>query len=255
MLLAGLLLFSLSSVTGYAESPAYQPDEQENISVYAMAEAAVVTVSATVNDELSSGAGVMIDPAGLVLTSQHIVGNAKTVLISRLDDKPCAGIVVALSPPPADLALIRIHAAAPLPALTLADSSQLRVGQKVLAIGNPYGFERTLTLGIISRLDTAHHRIQTDAAINPGSSGGPLLDTHGRVIGINQSIFNPEGSRANIGIGFATPASTAAAFIQQSFQMLSHLSNPIPPMPDRTPPQPMSRPFPAEQLVSSSHRH
>jgi S1-C subfamily serine protease len=113
-----------------------------------------------------------------------------------------------------DLALIKINLEGPLPFLHFADSSKVRVGQKVLAIGNPYGFERTLTTGIISRIDTERNRIQTDAAINPGNSGGPLLDTKGCVIGINQSIFNPEGSRSNIGIGFAVPVNTARDFLK-----------------------------------------
>jgi S1-C subfamily serine protease len=97
----------------------------------------------------------------------------------------------------------------------LGNSAVIKVGQKVLAIGNPYGFDRTLTLGIISRLDRQRNRIQTDASINPGNSGGPLLNTDGEIIGINQSIFNPEGRRTNIGIGFAVPVDAAKDFIRE----------------------------------------
>ena len=87
----------------------------------------------------------------------------------------------------------------------LGNSSKIKVGEKVLAIGNPFGFSGTLTQGIISRIDYAKNRIQTDAAINPGSSGGPLLNEKGEIIGINQAIYNPDNNISNIGIGFATP--------------------------------------------------
>jgi multidrug resistance efflux pump len=90
---------------------------------------------------------------------------------------------------------------------------EIKVGQKVLAIGNPFGFNGTLTLGIISRIDNERNKIQTDAAINPGSSGGPLLNTNGEVIGINQSIYNPDNNKSNIGIGFAVPVNVARKFI------------------------------------------
>ena len=88
----------------------------------------------------------------------------------------------------------------------LGDSSMVKVGQKVLAIGNPFGFNGTLTTGIVSRIDYERNKIQTDAAINPGSSGGPILNANGEVIGISQSIFNPDNNKSNIGIGFAVPA-------------------------------------------------
>ena len=90
------------------------------------------------------------------------------------------------------------------------------MGQKVLAIGNPFGFSRTLTEGIVSRVDKTKNKIQTDAAINPGCSGGPLLNTDGEVIGINQSIYNPDNNKSNIGIGFAIPVNLAKNFINES---------------------------------------
>jgi serine protease Do len=112
-----------------------------------------------------------------------------------------------------DLALVRIKTKDPLPYLPLGDSTKVRVGQRVLAIGNPFGFERTLTQGIISRIDTERNRLQIDAALNPGNSGGPLVDTQGYLIGINQSIYNPEGAHTNIGIGFAVPVNAAKTFM------------------------------------------
>ena len=93
------------------------------------------------------------------------------------------------------------------------NSENIRVGEEVLAIGNPFGFRGTLTIGIISRIDYQRKKIQTDAAINPGCSGGPLINLNGEVIGINQSIYNPDNNRSNIGIGFAVPVNYAKDFI------------------------------------------
>ena len=90
------------------------------------------------------------------------------------------------------------------------------MGQKVLAIGNPFGFNNTLTTGIVSRIDIERNKIQTDAAINPGSSGGPLLNSNAEVIGINQSIYNPDNNKSNIGIGFAVPIDEAKEFIRKA---------------------------------------
>ena len=113
-----------------------------------------------------------------------------------------------------DLALLKIQPKQPLNTIKFGDSGKLKVGQKVLAIGNPFGFSGTLTQGIISRIDYTKGRIQTDAAINPGCSGGPLLNSSGEVIGINQSIYNPDNNISNIGIGFAIPINDAKQFIQ-----------------------------------------
>ena len=113
-----------------------------------------------------------------------------------------------------DLALLKISPKRPLKTIKFGDSESLKVGQKVLAIGNPFGFNGTLTQGIISRIDYAKGKIQTDAAINPGCSGGPLLNSSGEVIGINQSIYNPDNNISNIGIGFAIPINDAKKFIQ-----------------------------------------
>ena len=113
-----------------------------------------------------------------------------------------------------DLALIKIAPRQPLKTISLGDSSNIKVGQKVLAIGNPFGFNGTLTQGIVSRIDYKKNKIQTDAAINPGSSGGPLINTTGDVIGINQAIYNPDNNVSNIGIGFAIPINEAKKLLK-----------------------------------------
>lgn len=100
--------------------------------------------------------------------------------------------------------------------LSSGDSEKVKVGQKVLAIGNPFGFNGTLTTGIVSRIDYTKNKIQTDAAINPGNSGGPIINIHGEVIGISQSIYNPDNNISNIGIGFAVPINEAKNFIKLS---------------------------------------
>jgi serine protease Do len=112
-----------------------------------------------------------------------------------------------------DLALLKIEPSTNLVTVSFGDSEEVKVGQKVLTIGNPFGFSNTLTQGIISRIDYTKNRFQTDAAINPGCSGGPLLNSAGEVIGINQSIYNPDHNISNIGIGFAIPSNEAVKFI------------------------------------------
>ncbi len=213
--------FILTMSTSWAYTPQFDSEEQENITVYERAAQCVVTINAIASGRPSSGAGVLIDKSGLILTSSHVIGDASSVMIALADGKKTRGVLVGRIGEKADLALIKVSLAKPLPYLELGDSAQVRVGQKVLAIGNPYGFERTLTTGIISRIDETRDRLQTDAAINPGSSGGPLLDTQGYVVGINQSIFNPDGNRSNIGIGFAVPVNAAKRFLKK----LAHQPN------------------------------
>ena len=122
-----------------------------------------------------------------------------------------------------DLALLKITPKEHLRTVSFGDSEQVKVGQKVLAIGNPFGFSGTLTSGIVSRIDYTKGRIQTDAAINPGCSGGPLVNSQGEVIGISQSIFNPDNNMSNIGIGFAIPVNEAKSFIKTA--KLNELTN------------------------------
>ncbi|MDX2084032.1 MAG: trypsin-like peptidase domain-containing protein [Candidatus Melainabacteria bacterium] len=190
-------------------------DEAENVQVYEHAAKAVVTINAFVDGHPASGAGVIVDPRGLVITSRHVVGMAPQVSVSLENGQKLRGTVVGRIEDNMDLAIIRLNTNQSLPSLPFGNSDHIRVGHKVLAIGNPYGFERTLTLGIVSRIDRQRNRIQTDAAINPGNSGGPLLNRQGEVIGISQSIFNPDGNRSNIGIGFAVPANTIQHYLQQ----------------------------------------
>jgi S1-C subfamily serine protease len=214
LLCLGFLALAAITPTAAAYAPQFDQDEQENISVYDMAARATVTINALVDGHPSSGAGVLIEESGLILTSSHVIGNATHVYVALADGRKGMASIIGRAGENSDLALIKGEFGGPVPFLKLGDSSQVKVGQKVLAIGNPYGFERTLTTGIISRIDTTRNRLQTDAAINPGNSGGPLLDTQGYIIGINQSIFNPDGNRSNIGIGFAVPVNSAKSFLK-----------------------------------------
>jgi S1-C subfamily serine protease len=215
-------LSSLNGVTPPVLAPTVQDDslsdEERTIRIYEMAAPAVVLIRCTVNGKNSTGSGAIISAKGMILTSRHVVGDNKRVMISLANGKVYQARVLTSEANPVDLALLQIEpraneADARFPYLQLGDSSAVRVGQHVLAIGNPYGFERTLTLGVVSRIDTLRARLQTDAAINPGNSGGPLLDRRGRIIGVNQSLFNPDQSATNIGIGFAVPVDLAKKLI------------------------------------------
>jgi S1-C subfamily serine protease len=161
-----------------------------------------------------TGSGFIWDEAGHVVTNYHVIAGARGAQVRLADQRSFAAELVGVSPEN-DLAVLRIKPGERRPApLPLGSSTDLRVGQRVLAIGNPFGFDHTLTTGVISALDRSisddegaiHHLIQTDAAINPGNSGGPLLDSAGRLIGVNTSIYSPSGASA--GIGFAIPADT-----------------------------------------------
>lgn len=192
----------------------YSNEELINITVYENTSPCVVCISANAKDGASSGAGIVIDASGLILTSKHVIGDSSKATVTMASGKRYEGEILAITGNNEDLALIKIKPDQLLASAKLGDSTKIKVGQKVLAIGNPFGFERTLTTGIISRIDYETQRIQTDAVINPGSSGGPLLDSRGYVIGINQSIFNPDKQKANIGISFAIPINTAKLFLK-----------------------------------------
>ncbi len=198
---------------------AVDADEQINIRVYEADNRGVVNITTAASagffgEELAggTGSGFVIDKEGHILTNFHVVMNADALQVTLSDGTQLPARVVGVDPNN-DVAVVRVQAEAgqlfPLP---LGDSTNLRVGQKVLAIGNPFGLERTLTTGIISSLDRSikakNNRIikgiiQTDAAINPGNSGGPLLNTRGEVIGMNTAILSAVGQSA--GIGFAVP--------------------------------------------------
>ena len=170
-----------------------------------------------------SGSGTIIDTRGYVLTNSHVIENATKVFITLHDGTQFEGTVVGTDPEN-DIAVLKFD---PPPGLDLqiipyGSSDNLRVGQRVLAIGNPFALERTLTVGIVSGLgrpirNSANHiirnMIQTDASINPGNSGGPLLNTRGEMIGINTMIYSPSGG--SVGIGFAIPIDTAKRVVTE----------------------------------------
>jgi len=203
-------------------------DEMNNIDIYKTAHNATVHISSTVYKrgwfgqivpEPGSGSGFLIDDDGRILTNYHVVSGRAPEIMVTLPDKSRFKGTILVRDPSNDLALVKISPKNKLPHLRLGDSDTLQVGQKVLAIGNPFGLEGTLTTGIISSLGrqltdetnrTLEGMIQTDAAINPGNSGGPLLDSQGNVIGINTAIYGPGG---NIGIGFALPISRAKSML------------------------------------------
>ncbi|GBF22735.1 putative serine protease [Candidatus Gastranaerophilus sp. (ex Termes propinquus)] len=174
---------------------------------------AIVSIEADLPDGLSSGTGCVIDKSGIILTSLHVIKGARSIEVTTFNGQTYKAEVSAVLKDNNDLALIKITPKYPLATVTFGDSTQVRAGQQVLAIGNPFGFRGTLTTGIVSRIDYQRNKIQTDAAINPGCSGGPLLNLRGEVIGINQSIYNPDNNRSNIGIGFAVPVNNAKEFI------------------------------------------
>jgi Do/DeqQ family serine protease len=164
------------------------------------------------------GSGVIVSPAGYILTNHHVVEAADEIEVALPDGKKLLAKVVG-NDPDTDLAVLRVNAEK-LPAITLGKSEQLRVGDTVLAIGNPFGFGQTVTSGIVSAIgraglgiSTFENFIQTDAAINPGNSGGALVDAHGNLVGINTAIYSRTGSSS--GVGFAIPVSTARMVMEQ----------------------------------------
>ncbi len=184
--------------------------------IYAQASPAVVSIRTSIG----SGTGFLIDRNGTLVTNAHVVGTSSTVIVRfGQDGRNLQGQVRGVDPS-SDLAVVRIDpAAAPHGAkpLGLADSREVRVGDTAIAIGNPFGLDRTATEGIVSGLGREIQApngfqidevIQTDAPINPGNSGGPLLDITGRVIGVNSQIATAGGSQGNVGVGFAVPSNT-----------------------------------------------
>ena len=220
-----------------ASAAGFSTDEQNNIDIYKSARDATVNITSTVYTrsffgvfpEKGTGSGFIISPEGEVLTNNHVVSGSSQLTVTLSDKKVYKAKVLGYDPAN-DLALIKIDAGRKLPTLRLGDSDRLVVGQKVLAIGNPFQFEGTLTTGIVSSLgrkieteeSSLEGMIQTDAAINPGNSGGPLLDSHGNVIGINTAIYGAQGS---IGIGFAMPIARAKAMLDQ-YQASGKISRP-----------------------------
>jgi S1-C subfamily serine protease len=244
--LTGSTVASKAPLSGTALSPAelsaeYTADEKENIDVYERLNEGVVNItteqlyynwfSEAVPQEGDSGSGSIIDAKGYVLTNKHVVKDAYKVYVGLADGSRFEAKVVGIDPEN-DLAVIKFSPpkGQKLTVIPYGDSSRLRVGQKVLAIGNPFGLERTLTRGIVSGIGrpvsqternengssttvVIQNMIQTDASINPGNSGGPLLNAHGELIGVNTMIYSPSGG--SVGIGFAVPVATAKRVVPE----------------------------------------
>ena len=166
----------------------------------------------------SLGSGFLIDPSGVVITNNHVIEGADRIEITFTDGTTLPA-TLAGSDPKTDLAVLRVESDETLPYVRFGDSGKLRVGDWVMAIGNPFGLGGSVTAGIVSALNRDIHAgnyddfIQTDAAINRGNSGGPLFNLDGEVVGVNSAIISPSG--ASVGIGFAVPASTAQPIVEQ----------------------------------------
>lgn len=207
-------------------STKYTTEELQIINVYESCSDAVVNINTQITgydwflepvvQEGGSGSGSIIDKRGYVLTNVHVISGATKIYVALSDGNQFEASVVGIDRE-SDLAVIKFSPpeGTELHTIPFGDSTKLKVGQRVIAIGNPFGFTRTMTTGIISALGRPiqsgnyiiKNMIQTDTAINPGNSGGPLLDTSGKMIGINTMIYSSSGS--NAGIGFCVPAETA----------------------------------------------
>jgi S1-C subfamily serine protease len=213
-------------VTQAAGPQSFDAEELENIAVYKKALPSVVNITSTAVafdffygqvPQKGQGSGFVLDKEGRILTNYHVVAGARQLEVTTSDKKKYSARVVGADPQN-DLAVIQVTGGTVTPA-TLGDSKGLVVGQKVFAIGNPFGLSGTMTRGIISSIRSVKgeggyidEAIQTDAAINPGNSGGPLLNSRGEVIGINSLIFTG-GAEQSAGIGFAIPINTAKAVL------------------------------------------
>ncbi len=215
-------------LTQASAAPAYDTEEQQNIAVYKKALPSVVNITSTAVafdffygpvPQQGQGSGFILDKQGHILTNNHVIDNAQRVEVTLFDKHKYKATVVGVDKGH-DLALLLINNAPNLQPATLAESQSLTVGQRVYAIGNPFGLSGTMTRGIISAIrsirgpnnNPIEDAIQTDAAVNPGNSGGPLLNSRGEVIGITTLIAN-NGADQSSGIGFAIPVNTAKAVI------------------------------------------
>lgn len=219
------------SILPVASDSSYSQTESQNINVYSLCNEAVVNINTKVTaydwflepyvQDGGSGSGSIIDKRGYILTNVHVIQDATKIYVSLFDGTQYEAEVVGQDLD-SDLAVIKFNppSGMTLKTISFGDSGSLKVGQRVIAIGNPFGLERTMTTGIVSGLgrpiQNSNNRIirnmiQTDAAINPGNSGGPLLDTNGRMIGINTMIKSSSGSSS--GVGFAVPSETAVRVV------------------------------------------
>jgi S1-C subfamily serine protease len=243
------------TVQQVVERPWLLEDEKNTISIFEKAADNVVFVSnsALVRNMFSSdvfevpagaGTGFIWDANGYIVTNYHVIENARKVTVTLKNGKKVNAKVIGAEPRK-DIALLKIDDTKGLPqgfSSSMADSSQLVVGQKTLAIGNPFELNHTLTTGIVSALNrtfpspvgiTIRDMIQTDAAINPGNSGGPLMDSRGYLIGMNTAIYSQSGSSA--GVGFAVPANTIKRIVNQiiKFGKVNQPALGIEPLPER----------------------
>ena len=228
ILVTSVIFFVL---TGYTFGDAKTQDEENNISIYRRVGPGVVNITSVVVERdfffnpiprEGAGSGSIIDTDGHILTNHHVIRDSRKLEVTLSDGSKWPARLVGVDPDN-DLAVLKVDAPEEKLRVTpMGDSSELQIGQKVLAIGNPFGLGQTLTTGIISSLGRSIRSeagtliedvIQTDAAINPGNSGGPLLDSKGKIIGINSAIISPTG--ASVGIGFAIPINTAKRILPE----------------------------------------
>jgi S1-C subfamily serine protease len=221
-------------------------DEQNNIDIYKTSHLATVNITSVAYQRnmflqvfpvKGMGSGFVINEDGEIVTNKHVIAGARQVQVTLSDSKQYDAEILGVDSRD-DLAILRINAGHKLTALPLGDSDKLLVGQKVLAIGNPFGFGGTLTTGIVSSLGRRLENedgvemeglIQTDAAINPGNSGGPLLDSSGNVIGVNTMILGSQtatGQAGSIGIGFAMPINRVKAMLEE-YRATGHISRAV----------------------------
>ena len=229
-----------------AHGSGFTPDEQNNIDIYKNNRLATVNITSIVYQrdfffqvfpQKGIGSGFIINADGEIVTNNHVVSGSRNVTVTLSDKSHYQATVLGIDRRN-DLAILKINANKKLPFVHLGNSDDLVVGQKVLAIGNPFGLEGTLTTGIVSSLgrslegeegNTLEGLIQTDAAINPGNSGGPLLDSSGYVIGINTAIFGSQtasGEAGSIGIGFAMPINRAKEKLDE-YSKTGRISRPV----------------------------
>jgi putative serine protease PepD len=195
--------------------------------IYDASKNAVTYIVADTPEGQATGSGFVVSKDGLIVTNDHVVDGASQVQVKIGTSDKAQDATVVGADPSRDLALLKVDASN-LPTLSLGDSSSVGVGDPTYAIGNPFGLDHTLTTGIVSALQrslqapdgaTISGAIQTDAALNPGNSGGPLLDSSGQVIGVNSQIQTGSSNGAeagNVGIGFAIPAGTVKSFIAEA---------------------------------------
>jgi serine protease Do len=188
----------------------------EELNTIRVARAVTPTVVSIISQGRGSGSGAIIRSDGMIVTNAHVVGGARAVNVGLADGRKLEGIVIGRDAA-LDVAVVRVTAT-DLPAVPMGDSDALQVGQRAIAIGNPLGLDRTVTTGIISALNRTTPQlggetfIQTDAAISPGNSGGPLVDSRGRIVGINSAVISGSGAS---NLGFAIPINTAMAMANQ----------------------------------------